>query len=97
MKYWVCDFFLFPISKIDDTGKLNAQAIKADLNEAPLQDYQKGAIDAAVTLCVEKAEGAKGNPLQIFHWCLGREFMRACPTDKQDDSNRCVRLRGEKQ
>lgn len=68
----------------------------------PLAEHQKSIVDSTVTTCIAKAkenssqpqEGPGGNPaLRKFHFCVMKEFMNACPKDKQDNSQHCVNMR----
>lgn len=90
------DFFFNSIHQIDDAGNLNEEEIKKSFKDFPLLDYQKPIVDTAITTCVAKAkesQGGHGGPLVKFHFCMWREFMKACPADKQDTSEHCVRMR----
>ena len=66
------------------------------------EDYVKSAADAIVTNCIEKIKAAdnSGNSpdgcsktARIAFHCVSKDIINACPADKQDPDEHCVRLR----
>lgn len=66
------------------------------------EDYQKAIVDDIVTKCIEKIkaadnsgegpDGCSKTALKAFH-CVSKDIINACPADKQDPDEHCVRLR----
>lgn len=66
-----------------------------------IEDYQKTIVSETATKCMAEAQDAssgsnesecKNTSLKALI-CVGKEFFLACPTDMQDTSEKCVKLR----
>lgn len=77
--------------------------LKAAFAEIPLAEHLRSIVDSVVTNCVAKAKDNNPQPqngpaggfsaLSKFNYCFMKEFMNACPKDKQHASQHCVKMR----
>lgn len=83
------------LGKVDDAGNLLEDGLKADLKERALPEHLKEIADSVATTCVAKAkENTSLPPLTAFDMCVLKEFVNACPEDKQDTSSQlCINIR----
>lgn len=85
------------MSQVDDAGNLSETGIKAAFNEVPLSEHQKAIKDASITACIAKTKAIPAGDLvkkfTEFNLCIMKDFMNACPKDKQDNSEKCKNMR----
>lgn len=61
------------------------------------EEYEKNAIAAIVTNCIEtikpeNSDGCNKLPAKLGR-CIRRGFFKACPADQQDTSGECNKIR----
>lgn len=92
------------IQQVNADGSLNEDGFRSFVtNDLATEDYKKAIADQTVTKCLEEAKSSpnpappkdsKCNGIGMkAGMCVHKEFFKACPTEMQDTSEKCVKFR----
>lgn len=91
------------IPKLDASGNVNEAEFTAFVKKIASGDHQAAIAENVAKKCIENAKtatdiGPKGDSncshtSMKLKFCVGGEFFKACPADKQDTSEKCTKIR----
>ncbi|XP_055298713.1 uncharacterized protein LOC129566642 [Sitodiplosis mosellana] len=90
------------LNVINADGTINEAEFTNNVKKMATASYQQAVAEDVAKKCIAEAKTATDNgpkdskcnfmPMKLNH-CVGRELINSCPADKQDTSDKCVKMR----